>query len=526
MNLFRWLSGKKHLTPNKWVVGISVMAGAFMAVLDVSVVNVALPHMMGTFGQNISAITWVATAYSIAAVIMVTMAGWWSTLLGRRKFYLLSFLIFTTGSILAGTARTFPQMILFRIIQGIGGGSLVPLAQAIIRETFPQKEQGMAMAIFSMGVVLAPAVGPVLGGWLTDQYGWQWIFYINVPVSALGMVLVTLFVHDPPYLVRGVKKIDLIGIILLTLGLTGVQTILERGQQVDWFASALIVWGTALTIVILIALIFWELKTPEPVVNFRLFKNVQFRMGVLVVLLFGVALYGTTFILPQFTQRLLNYPAYQAGLVLMPRAIALFFLLPLVGKLYNHFDPRQLMVFGIVIVATSYYQLGHLATTAGRDNIIPILLLMGAGMPFLFVPLTTSALSTMSKPNMTAASGLFNLFQQVGGNMGYALMATLLERFSQIHHAYLAEHVSSGNFTFMAFYQRAVETFHQSGMALGQAKDSALLLMNRLLTRQAEMMSYNDISFVLMFMFLTCIPIVLLMPVRKKQWETSHVGEM
>ena len=497
-----------------------------MAVLDVSVVNVALPHMMGNFGQNISSITWVATAYSIAAVIMVTMAGWWSTLFGRKKFYLASFFIFTAGSIFAGMARTFPQMIFFRVLQGIGGGSLVPLAQAIVRETFPQKEQGMAMAVFSMGVVLAPAVGPVLGGWLTDHYGWQWIFYINVPISFLGITLVTLFVHDPPYLTRGVKRIDSGGILLLTLGLTGLQTILERGQQENWFESALIVWGTVLTVLTLVALVFWELRVEEPVVNFRLFKNVQFRMGVIVVLFFGIALYGTTFILPQFTQRLLNYPAYQAGLVLMPRAVALFFLLPLVGRLYNYFDPRQLMIFGIVVVAVSYYRLAHLATTAAQGSIIPILILMGAGMPFIFVSLTTAALSTVSRKNMTSASGLFNLFQQVGGNLGYALMATLLERFSQVHHAYLAEHIAPGNFGFTAFYQQAAETLHQKGVAVDRAGETVLLLMNRLVTRQAEMLSYNDISYVLMFMFLACVPVVLLMPVRKRQWEVPPVGEL
>ena len=527
MNVASSLADNSDFKPNKWMVGISVMIGAFMGVMDVSVVNVALPHMMGSFGQNLSAITWVATAYSIAAVIMMTMSGWWSTLIGRKNFYLLSFVIFTVGSILAGMSHTFPQMIACRVLQGMGGGSLVPLAQAILRETFPKDEQGMAMAVFSMGVVLAPAIGPVLGGWLTDNYGWAWIFYINIPVSLLGILMVNTFVHDPPYLRRGVKKIDIVGIFLLTVGLTGLQVFLERGQQENWFDSSWIVWTAIITGVSLLSLVFWELTVLEPVVNFRIFKNMQFRMGVAVVLLFGVALYGTTFILPQFTQRLLNYPAYQAGLVLMPRAVALMCVLPLVGKLYNYFDPRWLIIFGITVVSVSYFQLAHLATTAAQGNIIPILLLMGTGMPFIFVALTTVSVSSIEKENITSASGLYlsNLFQQVGGNVGYAVMATLLERNAQIHHAYLAEHISQFDFNFVNFYHQTVLFFYRQGMALGTAKDAAMAMVNRLVTQQAEMMAYNDISLFLMFMFLSCVPLVLMIPVQKGRFEATITSE-
>jgi DHA2 family multidrug resistance protein len=507
------------------MVGISVMIGAFMGVMDVSVVNVALPHMMGSFGQNLSAITWVATAYSIAAVIMMTMSGWWSTLMGRKNFYLLCFVIFTVGSILAGMSQTFVQMIICRVLQGMGGGSLVPLAQAILRESFPKKEQGMAMAVFSMGVVLAPAIGPVLGGWLTDNYGWAWIFYINIPVSLVGILMVSAFVHDPPYLRRGVKKIDMAGILLLTAGLTGLQVFLERGQQENWFDSSFILWTAVFTVLSLLSLLIWELSVPEPVVNFRIFKNMQFRMGVQVVLLFGVALYGTTFILPQFTQQLLNYPAYQAGLVLMPRAVALICVLPLVGNLYNHVDPRGLMIFGITVVCISYFQLAHLATSAAQANIIPILLLMGAGMPFIFVSLSTLALSSVEKENMTSASGLFNLFQQVGGNIGYAVMATLVERNTQVHHAYLAERISQFNSNFVYFFHQTSGFFFRQGMPLQAAKDATMVMANNLVTQQAAMMAYNDISFFLMFVFFLCVPFVLMIPVQKRHFETMMASE-
>ncbi|MDE2027961.1 MAG: multidrug efflux MFS transporter, partial [Candidatus Omnitrophica bacterium] len=482
-------------------------------------------HMMGSFGQNLSAITWVATSYSIAAVIMLTMSGWWATLMGRKNFYLLSFVIFTVGSILAGMSHTFPEMIICRVLQGMGGGSLVPLAQAILRETFPKNEQGMAMAMFSMGVVVAPAIGPVLGGWLTDQYGWEWIFFINIPVSVVGMFMVSIFVQDPPYLRRGIKSIDVGGIILLTLGLTGLQVVLERGQEENWFQSPWIVWMAVLTAAALLALVLWELFEPEPVVNFKIFKNPQFRMGALVILLFGVALYGTTFILPQFTQQLLNYPAYQAGLVLMPRAIALMCVLPIVGRLYNLIDPRALIIYGIIVVNISYFQLAHLATTAAQGTIVPILLLMGSGLPFVFVTLSTVALSSVEKENMTSASGLFNLFQQVGGNIGYAVMATLVERNSQIHHAYLAEHISRFDFNFVQFYHQTAAFMHQQGMAVNQAHQAAMALVNSLVTRQAQMMAYNDISLFLMLMFLICVPFVLMIPVGKGHFETASMGE-
>jgi len=525
MNAISTAINRDEFKPNKWMVGISVMIGAFMGVMDVSVVNVALPHMMGSFGQNLSAITWVATAYSIAAVIMMTMAGWWSTLMGRKNFYLICFVIFTAGSILAGMSHTFPQMIICRILQGMGGGSLVPLAQAILRESFPKREQGMAMAVFSMGVVAAPAIGPVLGGWLTDNYGWAWIFYINIPVSLVGILMVSAFVHDPPYLRRGIKKIDIVGILLLASGLTGLQIFLERGQQENWFDSPFILWSAILTGLSLLALVIWELSVSEPVVNLRIFKNMQFRMGAVVVILFGVALYGTTFILPQFTQQLLNYPAYQAGLVLMPRAVALMCVLPIVGILYNYVDPRSLIIYGITVVCISYYLLAHLATSAAQGNIVPILLLMGSGMPFIFVSLSTVALSSMEKENMTSASGLFNLFQQVGGNIGYAVMATLLDRNTQIHHAYLAEHISQFNLNFVNFYHQTVQFFFRQGMSMQAAKDATMATVNNLVTQQAAMMAYNDISMFLMFMFLLCVPFVLMIPVQKGRFETMMASE-
>ena len=497
---------------NKWLIAGTVMFGAFMAVMDVSVVNVALPHMMGSFGVDISSITWVATAYSIASLIMITMSGWFSTFIGRKNLYLWSFAVFTLGSILCGTATTFTQMLIYRILQGIGGGALLPVSQAILRESFPQEEQGMAMAIYGMGVVLAPAMGPILGGWLTDDYGWPWIFYINIPVSIAGMLMVGAFVHDPSYLRRGVGKIDWTGIILLAIALSFMQIVLERGQSENWFDSQWIISGTIVCVLSAVGLIYWELKTPEPVVNLRILRDIPLATGSAIGIVFGIALFGTTFILPQFTQNLLGYPAFEAGLVLAPRALMLMVFMPIVGRIYNHSDPRALIFIGIAVVSWSYYDLSRLSLSVGFWDLIPVLLIMGMGLPFVFVTISTVSLSTIPRPDMTDATSLYTLARQIGGNIGYALAATLVSRGLQVHRAHLVEHINPYN-------PVLTEYTHTAGNALGSSGldgSSALALINQLVSREALMLAYNDVSVVYGFLFLCTIPLVLLLPGRSK----------
>jgi len=491
------------------------MLGTFLAVMDASVVNVSLPHMMGSFGQTLSAITWVATSYSIAEMLMITMAGWWSALLGRKRLYLASFALFTLGSVLAGTAQTFTQMLIYRIIQGIGGGSLMPVSQTIMRETYPPEEQGMAMAVFGMGVVLAPAMGPILGGWLTDNYGWPWIFYINIPFSIVGMLMVSTFVEDPPYLQRGVTRIDWLGIVLLTVGLTSMQIVLERGQEHHWFQSTWILAGTVVTVITLASLVVWELSIREPIINFRVLRNIPLSVGAGVGLLFGLALYGTTFSLPTFTQRLLHYPAYQAGLVLLPRAITLFLFMPLAGWLYNYVEPRLLIMVGLGFTYWSFHQLAHLSLTVGFWNLVPILLLMGVGLPCLFVPLSTFSLSTIRREEMTAATGLYTLSRRVGGNMGYAMVATLVERFSGFHREHLRTHISTLSGAYVGYNAALTARLAQQTGDPVAAQNKALMMADGLVNRQAAMLAYNDIAWIFSVMFLCIVPFIFLF-VRKK----------
>ncbi len=508
---------------NKWMITTAVMLGAFLSVMDTSIVNVALPYMMGNFAQTLSAITWVATSYTIAAIIIITMTGWLSTLMGRKKLYLFSFIVFTAGSVLCGTAKTFQQMLIYRIVQGIGGGALIPISQAILRETFPRKQHGMAMAIFGMGVVLAPALGPIVGGWLIDHYGWPWIFYINIPVSIIGIWIAYHYIHDPEYLKRGVKKVDWFGILFLTIGLTGLQIVLERGQEKNWFDSSFIISWSIVSLVSLIVLIFWELRANEPVVDLRILRNAPFAIGFTVVALYGIALYGTTFILPQFTQILLGYSAYQSGLTLLPRAFALFIFMPVAGRLYNHIDAKKLIIFGIAISCWSYALLSHLSLDVAFENLIPILLLMGAGMAFVFVPLSTVSLITIANKDMTNATSLYTLMQRIGGNIGYAVTVTILERRTQFHHSHLVENISASHGRFLNVYHAFTGYLHKNGYGPVSDRLGTFSFLDHLINRQATMLSYNDLSLIFMLMFLFVTIFILFLPHSRTVKSTEEV---
>jgi DHA2 family multidrug resistance protein len=386
-----------------------------------------------------------------------------------------------------------------------------------MRETFPPKEQGMAMAVYGMGVVLAPAMGPVLGGWLIDNYGWPWIFYINVPVGVLGVLMVDAFVHDPAYLRRGVKRIDWLGIAFLTVGLTAMQVVLERGQRENWFESSWIIAGTAVTVVALMALVIWELRVPEPVVNVRLFRNVPLAGGTGIGLLFGVALFGTTFILPQLMQQLLGYSALDSGLVLAPRAVVVFMFFPIAGWLYKYFDARLLIFGGLLMLGWAYYNLARLSLEVSFWNLVPLLVQMGVGMPFMFVTMTAVSLSTVPREHMTDASGLFTLSRSVGGNIGYAVVATLVANYTQVHRAYLVKNVSDLNLAYGAFRSGAGAFLAHQGLNTVTAGHTAEALADAMVNRQATMLAYNDTAAILGITLVATIPLLLLLPGRPSQ---------
>ena len=505
-------AGIEPALAGKWLVAASVMIGTFLSVMDATVVNVAMPHMMGSFGQDLLTITWVSTAYSIAEIIMITMSAWCTALLGRKRLFLASMILFTIGSVLAGTSKTMTQMVFYRVLQGIGGGSLMPCSQAIARETFPPAEQGMAMAIYSMGVVLAPATGPVIGGWLVDNYGWQWVFYINVPFCIVGLMMVSAFVHDPPYLKRGVGSVDWTGIGLLSVGLTMMQVVLERGEEVDWFASNWIVLGSIVAAVSLVGLVLWELNSDEPIVNFRLFRNVPLSVGSSLGMVVGFALFGSSVLLPQFTETLLNYPAYQAGMVLMPRAVAMLLTMPLVGQLYNRMSPRILIAVGIVALVIGYWKLGHFTLEVSFYSFLPILVLTGVGMGAAMVTMSTVSLSTVARSQMTSASSLFTLARRVSGNVAYATLATLLARRSQVHRSELVGGLRATNPMFRSTDQQYRSFLSSNGFASMPGQRMDLAMLNRIVNGQATMMSYNDCFWLMAVMLVGVLPFLFLLP--------------
>ncbi len=496
----------------KWLIAASVMLGTFMSVMDVTVVNVAMPHMMGSFGADLLTITWVSTAYSIAEIILVTMSSWWTTLLGRKRFFMFSMVLFLVGSFLAGASQTLTQMLLARVLQGIGGGGLIPCAQAIARETFPPAEQGMAMAIFSMGVILAPALGPTLGGWLVDNLSWQWVFYINLPIGIAALAMVSSFVHDPAYLKRGVRRIDWTGIVLLTIGLSTFQLVLERGEEVDWFSSNLIVAGTIAAAVSLLSLIVWELYTEEPVINLRLLANPQLRIGTTLNAVIGFVLFGSSFALPQWTETLLGYPAFRAGLVLLPRPLTMMVMMPIMGRLYNYLNPRIPVTLGACLQIYGVWCLAHFPLDVGFANFAPILVLMGLGSSCFAVTIGTISLSTMRAADMTGASAIFTVFQRVSANVAYASLATLLARRTQMHHLRLVHGISLLNGNYRSMRQGFAAQFIRHGTPA--PRGVVLSLMDAMLNRQATVMAYNDIFTLMVALFLCAMCMIPLLPTR------------
>jgi DHA2 family multidrug resistance protein len=504
------------LSTNKWVIAGTVVLGSFVVVMDISIVNVALPQMIGTFGVPLDSITWVAVAYSIAEMIMTTLAAWFSMLLGRKRFYLLSFAFFTAASVLCGLSRSLEMMILARALQGMGGGGLIPVAQAVMLETFPEEERGMAMAIYSMGVIVAPTVGPVLGGWLTDAYGWPWIFYVNVPIGFLGIFMASAVLHDPPHVRRTLARIDVIGIVLLAVGLTALQLFLERGERENWFDSSFIVLTACVALVALAILIGWELWIEEPVINLRVLRNVPFAAGSCLGFIFGITLFGSIFILPLFLQRLRGYSVLDSGLLQLPRSLIMFVFTPVAGRLYNLVDSRWLIGAGVVMMMVGYWQLAHLTLDVGLTQLLPGMLLTGAGMSFMFGPMSAVVMRTIPLPLLTAASSLYTLFRRIGGNVGYAFVASQVAHRAAFHRARLIDHLSPYDTTTTQAFDGLTGRLASSGLPPGVAEDSALRLLNATVNRHAAIMAYNDVFWMMGMLFVVSFPFLLLLSGRSR----------
>ncbi len=495
--------------PHKWIITLTVMIGNTMAGLDMSIVNVALPSMRGTLGASVEEIAWVATGYMLSSVIIMPIIAFLSSRFGRKRFYIFSILLFTGASMLCGASWNLTSIVIFRILQGFGGGTLMPIAQSILRETFPPEEQGTAMGIFGIGAILGPGLGPTLGGWITDSYSWPWIFYINVPIGIISILMVMRFIKDPPYLVREKGKLDVAGLFFLAMGLGALQIFLERGNEKDWFGSDFIRCLGVAALMGLGLFVWRELTTDKPVVNLRILKDTNFASATLLNGILGMGLFAGMFTLPLFLQTLLGYPAFNSGLALVPRGLAMATVMPLAGRIYNRAGPKLLVTAGLLVNVFAFYQFSRLSLDAGYWDIFVPQFIQGTGFALIFVSLATAGLSTIEKPLMTAAVGLFTVVRTVSGSIGIALAATFLTRGETWNWNILMEHVTPFRDSTSESLSALSSSLLSRGVDPFTADKGALALMNNMVARQAGILAYNHVYFLIATIFLIAIPLVL-----------------
>jgi DHA2 family multidrug resistance protein len=507
---------------NPWIVALVVTMATFMEVLDTSIANVSLPHIASGLSAGVDESTWVLTSYLVSNAIILPMSGWFSNLLGRKRFYMACVAVFTISSFLCGLAPNLGALIVFRILQGLGGGGLQPSEQAILADTFAPAKRGMAFAIYGMAVVVAPAIGPTLGGFITDNYSWRWIFYINVPIGIVSLLLTSRLISDPPYLYEERKRkisIDYIGLGLLALGLGALQVVLDKGEREDWFDSHLILILTAVAAAALLTVLFWEWRHDHPIIDLRLFRDRSFATASALMFSLGFVLWGTTLLIPLFVQTLMGYAAEQAGLVLMPGGLMIIALLPLVGRLLGRIDPRPMMVLGLCILSTAMFYMTHFDLQLGFGNVMFARLVQGAGMAFLWVPINTVAYSYLPREKNNAASGLINLARNVGASMGISYVTTMLDRGAQFHQNHLAANLYPGNPMLQERLQGVTAALKSAGSS--QPMEQAYALLQSNVQRQASMLSYIDNFRILAIVSLCLIPLVFLIKKPRKGGEMA-----
>ncbi|HEX3696651.1 MAG TPA: DHA2 family efflux MFS transporter permease subunit [Polyangia bacterium] len=504
---------------NKWVVTLSVTFGTLMGAIDTSIVAVATPHLTGALGATVEEMTWVTTGFVIATVVVMPLTAFLGRFFGQKRVYLFSLGLFVVGSALCGLARSLPMMVAFRALQGMGAGALQPTEQAILRQTFPPEEQGMAMALFGLAVVVGPAAGPALGGYLLDNFSWQWIFYINLPIGLLGIFMVTRFVHEPDDIRRENharaaaqrKNLDWQGIILMTAGLASLQYVLEEGSRNDWFSSQAITVCSFLAVFVLAAFVIRELTAPVPAVDLSLFKDRVFLSGTLIGAMMFAILMSITFLLPLFMQELLGFPALASGEALMPRAFAMMVGIPLVGRLYNYVQPRILVICGVVLVAFSAYLMSHYTLDTSSRSVVTAIVIQGFGFASLFVPLTTVALAGIPRYRLTDATGLNSLLRQIGGSLGLAAFATLLPHFVVAARSGLSSHIDPGRPEVMARLNAIQSGLGARGLDAGAAHAGAVRILDGMLTQQASLLAFERMFLFAGIAFLFVIPFALLL---------------
>jgi DHA2 family multidrug resistance protein len=492
---------------NRGLVALTVMIPTLIEIIDTSVVNVSLEHIRGSLSAGFDESTWVITAYLVSNAIVIPMAAWLSRLIGRKNYLLGSIALFTFSSFMCGSAWSLQSLVFFRIVQGIGGGGLVPLSQSILLESFPREKHGTAMAIFGMGAMLGPIVGPLLGGWITDTWSWRWIFYINIPIGILSIILNIFVIHDPPYMKRQKMKIDYWGLAFLAVGLGSLQFMLDKGEHEDWFESDMILVFGVISAISLMLLLINEYYSDHPIVNLKLFKDRTFTSGCVVMFFVFLNLFGSIVLLPIFLQMLMGYTSMDAGLVLGPGGIATMIAMPFAGRLVAKVDPKRILAVGVSICALSTYMMSQFNLTTDFWTFVWPRVALGLGMGLTFIPLTTMTLSHIPRENMTEASSLYNLIRNLGGSVGIAFASTMVSRHAQSHQSRLVEHLSPFDPAYSFYHDKIAKYLDANGLPPGGADG----VMYRELVRQSTALAFNDAFLVICAIILCILPLVFLM---------------
>jgi MFS transporter, DHA2 family, multidrug resistance protein len=507
---------------NPWIVAIAVMLSTFMEVLDTTVVNVSLPHIAGSLSATIDEATWTLTSYLVSNAIILPLTGWLSNFFGRKRMLMLSVTGFTVASFLCGLAPTLPFLVVCRVIQGACGGGLQPISQAVLLESFKPEDRGKAMGFWGLGIVVAPLLGPVLGGWLTDSYSWRWVFYINVPIGLASLIMTRLFAFDPSYIRRPSSRIDYWGIGMLALGIGALQVVLDKGQEKDWFGTTWIAGVTVVAVLALGSFLVYELRISDPVVNLKVFRNRTYSTGVFLMSMLGVGLYGTTVLIPLILQTLLGYPALRAGIAMAPRGLGSFIAMPVVGLIMAKVDPRKLLVIGMAVCAFTLFQFSRLNLQAGYWDFFWPQFEMGLSLGLVFVPLTTISMSPIPKETMGNATSLFNLVRNLGGSIGISAVNTIVLRRAQANVNILGAHVNPYSSTATQMLSGLQHMFMSKGADLVTATQRANEAIFRMVTQQANMLAYNNVFRILGGLFLFLIPFIFLM--HRPQAKGAIVG--
>ena len=516
----------EHWTPrfNPWVITFTVTLATFMESLDSSIANVALPHIAGTVGASYNEATWVLTSYLVSNAIVLPISGWISNRVGRKRFYMSCVALFTVASFLCGLATSLPMLIFFRVVQGMGGGGLQPSERAILADTFPPEKRSMAFSLYGMAVVVAPAIGPTIGGWITDNYTWRWIFFLNIPVGIISLLLTSRIVEDPPYLKKVRERtggVDGIGLGLLALTIGTLQILLDKGQEDDWFGSRLIVTCAVLAGVGLLVFLYREWNAKHPIIDLALYRRRNFAMSQIVMVAVGAALYSTTVMIPQFLQEVMGYSATEAGMALSAGALVLIVLLPVVGFIGQKVDPRLMITFGFCLLTFGIWRIGNLNLGIAFGNAVSWRVIMVLGMPFLFVPISIMSYVGVPQDKNNEVSGLTAFARNIGGSIGVSFISTMLLRRAQTHQQFLSAHVYSGSTKYLAMQHGMAAALQSRGYSAADAARHAAARIYNMMMQQATVLAYVDTVHVLVVMTACLIPIGYLM--KKPRFRTKPV---